>query len=88
MSKAGQDPEVFKDHHGPEAEPERVASIYIVYKGLRLSGILRHLRILRSLRLNLTREQEDLLHIRLSKAGQDPEVFKEPWGPETETERL
>ena len=78
MSKAGQDPEVFKDHQGPEAEPERVASIYIAYKGLRLSGILRHLRILRALRLNLTREQEDILHIRLSKAGQGPEAYKDP----------
>ena len=78
MSKAGQDPEVFKDPQGPEAEPERVASIYIAYKGLRLSGILRHLRILRALRLNLTREQEDILHIRLLKAGQGPEAYKDP----------
>ena len=54
-----------------------VASIYIAYKGLRLSRILRHLRILRALRLNLTREQEDILHIRLLKAGQGPEAYKE-----------
>ena len=81
MSKAGQDPEVFKDHQGPEAEPERVASIYIAYKGLRLSRILRHLRILRALRLNLTREQEDILHIRLSKAGQGPQDPHDPQDP-------
>ena len=53
MCKAGQDPEVFKDHEGPEAKSERVASIYIAYKGLRLSAILRNLKILRALRLNL-----------------------------------
>ena len=55
-----------------------VASIHIAYKGLRLSRILRHLRILRALRLNLTREQEDILHIRLLKAGQGPEAYKDP----------
>ena len=71
MYKAGQDPEVFKDPQGPEAVPERIKSIYIAYKVLRLSGILRHLMI-------LGMEQEDTLHIKMSKAGQDPEVFKEP----------
>ena len=30
-------------------EPKRVGSIYIAYKSLRLSRILRHLRILRAL---------------------------------------
>ena len=78
MSKAGQDPEVFKDPQGPEAEPERIKSIYIAYKVLRLSGILRHITIFRALRLNLRMEQEHTLHIKMSKAGQDPEVFKEP----------
>ena len=78
ISQAGQDPEVFKDPQGPEAEPERMKSIYIAYKVLRLSGILRHLMILRALRLNLRMEQEHTLHIKMSKAGQDPEVFKEP----------
>ena len=47
-------------------------------KGLRLSRILMHLRILRALRLHLRREQEDTLLIKRSKAGQDPEVLKEP----------
>ena len=55
MYKAGQDHEVFKDPQGPEAEPERIKSIYIAYKVLRLSGILRHLMILRALRLNQRR---------------------------------
>ena len=39
---------------------------------------LRHIRILRALRLNLRMEQEHTLHIKLAKAGQDPEVFKDP----------
>ena len=46
------------------AEPERVASIYIAYKGLRLPGILRHLRILRALTLNLKIKHAYTLHIR------------------------
>ena len=34
--------------------------------------------ILRALMLNLRMEQEDTLHIKMSTAGQDPEVFKDP----------
>ena len=67
MSKAGQDPEVFKYPQGPEAEPERIKSIYIAYQVLRLSGIMKHLMILRALSLNLRMEQEDTLHIKMSK---------------------
>ena len=39
--------------------------------------ILRRLRILRALRLNLRRYEAYTLHIRLSKAAKDPEVFKD-----------
>ena len=55
-----------------------VASIYIAYKGLRLSRILRHLRILRALRLNLTREQAYTLHKRLIKGLEELEALKDP----------
>ena len=58
-----------------------VASIYIAYKGLRLSRILRHLRILRALRLNLKIKHACTLLIRSCKEPKDPEAFKDPYGP-------
>ena len=39
------------------------------------------MRILRTLRLDLRREQEDALHIMLTEAVEDPEAFKDPQGP-------